>query len=100
MKIRPEGSELFSAYRQTDRQTDERTDMTKLIFVFRNFANATEDCTYYLRMFKDDERGGARKCIQNFWYGNPKGKQFGRPRLIWRITLNWIFNKKGLELVD
>ena len=35
MKIRPVGAELF----QTDRRTD-MTDMTKLIIVFRGFANA------------------------------------------------------------
>ena len=33
MKIRPVGAELFHANR--------RTDMTKLIVAFRNFANAT-----------------------------------------------------------
>jgi hypothetical protein len=32
MKIRPVGAELF--------QVDERTDITKLIVAFRNFANA------------------------------------------------------------
>ena len=35
LKIRPEGAELFHA----DRGTDRRTDMTKLILAFRNFAN-------------------------------------------------------------
>ena len=34
MKIRPVGAELFHADRQTD--------MTKLIFTFRNFANASK----------------------------------------------------------
>jgi hypothetical protein len=36
MKIRPVGAELFHA----DGQTDRRTDMTKLMVAFRNFANA------------------------------------------------------------
>ena len=36
MKIRPVGAELFRAERQIDR----RTDITKLIVAFRNFANA------------------------------------------------------------
>jgi len=34
MKIRPVGAELFHAYR--------RTDTTKLILAFRNFANASK----------------------------------------------------------
>jgi hypothetical protein len=36
MKIRPVGAELFRA----DSQPDGRTDTTKLIVAFRNFANA------------------------------------------------------------
>jgi hypothetical protein len=40
MKIRPVGAELFHA----DRQTDERTDMTKLTVAFRNFAKASNKC--------------------------------------------------------
>ena len=36
MKIRPVGAEFFNA----DRQADRRTDMTKLIVAFCNFANA------------------------------------------------------------
>jgi len=38
MKIRPVGAELFHA----DGRTDRRSDMTKLIVAFRNFANAPE----------------------------------------------------------
>jgi hypothetical protein len=38
MKIRLVGAELFHA----DRQTDSRTDMTKLITDLRNFANASK----------------------------------------------------------
>ena len=38
MKMCPVAAELFCADRQTDRQTD----MTKLIVVVRNFANATK----------------------------------------------------------
>jgi hypothetical protein len=40
--------------------------MTKLIFAFRSSANATEDSTFYLRIFKEDERGGAREMYTNF----------------------------------
>jgi len=40
MKIRPVGPELFHAARRTD----ERTDVTKLIVAFRNFANAPKKC--------------------------------------------------------
>jgi hypothetical protein len=36
MKIRAVGTEMFHA----DTETDERTNMTKLIIGFRNFANA------------------------------------------------------------
>jgi len=36
MKILPVGAELFHAFQQTDG----RTDMTKLIVAFRNFAKA------------------------------------------------------------
>ena len=38
MKIRPVGAEFL----HEDRQMDGRTDMTKLIFAFRNFANMLE----------------------------------------------------------
>jgi len=39
MKIRPLGAELFHVEGRTDR----RTDMTKLIVAFRNFANAPQN---------------------------------------------------------
>jgi len=39
MKIYPVGAELFHA----DGRTDGPTDMTKLIIVFRNFANAPKN---------------------------------------------------------
>jgi hypothetical protein len=39
MKIRPVESELFHA----DRRSDGRTDITKLIAAFRNFANAPKN---------------------------------------------------------
>ena len=38
MNIRPVGADLFHA----DGRTDRRTDMTKLIVAFRNFANASK----------------------------------------------------------
>jgi len=40
IKIRPVGTELFHADRRT---CGERTDMTKLIVAFRNFANAPKN---------------------------------------------------------
>ena len=39
MIIHPAGAELF----QTDGRTDGQTDMTKLIFTLRNFANAPKN---------------------------------------------------------
>jgi len=39
MKIRPMGAELFYAFGETD--------MTKLIFRFRNFANAPDNLIYF-----------------------------------------------------
>jgi hypothetical protein len=42
MKIRPEGAELFHA--------GGRTDMTKVIVVFRNFANAPKKVKLCLSM--------------------------------------------------
>jgi len=38
MKIHPLGAELF----HVDRQTDGRTDMTKLIVTFHHFVNASK----------------------------------------------------------
>jgi hypothetical protein len=43
MKIRPVGTDLFRAGGETDRQTDERTDITKLTAALRHFANVPED---------------------------------------------------------
>ena len=40
MKIRAVGAELFSADGQKSARADGQTDITKLIFAFRNFANA------------------------------------------------------------
>jgi len=75
-------------------RTEGQTDTTKLIFVLSNFAKVPEICTFNLQIFKDDDRGGAREMSTKFWYGNLKERQFGRPRLRWRITLNWILNKR------
>ena len=46
MEIRPVGAELFQTDRWTVGQKDERTDMTKLIVAFRNFANAPKKDLY------------------------------------------------------
>ena len=40
MKILPVGAELFHADGRTERRTDGKTDMTKLLVAFRNFGNA------------------------------------------------------------
>jgi hypothetical protein len=40
MKIRPVGAELLHADRRTDGRTDGRSELTKLIVAFRNFAHA------------------------------------------------------------
>ena len=46
IKVRLVGAELFHADGRTDRQIYGRTDMTKLILAFRNFAKAPNmsDC--------------------------------------------------------
>jgi hypothetical protein len=56
MKIIPVGAELFF----TDEQMDGRTDMTKLIIAFRNFANPPSylvllrgDFSVYLLFWRD-----------------------------------------------
>ena len=41
------GSELLQAEGQTDRRTDGRADMTKLIVAFRNFENAPKTVKKY-----------------------------------------------------
>jgi len=43
IKIHPAGAELF----HVDGRTDGRTDMTKLIVAFRNFAKAPEIVDYH-----------------------------------------------------
>jgi hypothetical protein len=50
MNIRPLGAEWF----HSDRQTDRRTDMTKLTVTFRNFASASENGkgNIYIQDFK------------------------------------------------
>jgi len=49
MKIRLVGAELLHSDGQTDRRkegwTDRRTDVTKLIFAFRNFAKTPKICS-------------------------------------------------------
>jgi len=45
MKIRPVGAEMFHA----DSRTERRTDMTKLIVAFHNFANAPKSDTTLLK---------------------------------------------------
>ena len=40
MKIRPVGAELLQLDKPTDRPTEGKTDMTRLLVAFRNFAKA------------------------------------------------------------
>ena len=55
MKIRPVGSELFSADGQTNGRTDGQTDLTKLIVAFRNFANESKMLSPCLSSNYNDE---------------------------------------------
>jgi len=48
MKIHRVGAELFNADRATDREMDGQTDITKLIFAFRNFANTRQNRGIYM----------------------------------------------------
>jgi hypothetical protein len=50
IKIRAVGAELYNA----DRQTDGRTDMTKLIIVFHNFAGVSK-MFYYWLVYMDEQ---------------------------------------------
>jgi len=45
MKIRPVEADMFHA--------DRRTDLTKLIFTFRNFANASKKWKYCTCLYED-----------------------------------------------
>jgi len=54
MKICPVGANLFHANRRTDRRTDGRKDMTKLIVAFGNFADAP-------KMANDDAEGSTHE---------------------------------------
>jgi hypothetical protein len=54
MKIRPVGAELFHA--------DSRTDMTKLIVAFRNFANAPKNYSNAQDNKKDKDARSSDKC--------------------------------------
>jgi len=51
MKIRPVGAGLSHADRCTGEHTDRRTDMTKLIVAFRNFATARRNSKQKLRLW-------------------------------------------------
>jgi hypothetical protein len=42
MKISLVAAQLFYENRQKDRRTDDETDMTKLIVIFRNFASSPD----------------------------------------------------------
>jgi len=53
MKIRLVEAELFHEDGRTDRQTDGRTDMTKLTAAFRNFAKVTKWAGRKLHIIKE-----------------------------------------------
>jgi len=46
MKIHPAGAESLHVGERTYRETDRRTEMTKLIMAFRNFAKAPKKCDH------------------------------------------------------
>jgi hypothetical protein len=46
IKICPVGANWFHAERRTDGRMERQTDMTKLIFAFRSFANAPKNRLY------------------------------------------------------
>jgi hypothetical protein len=49
--MRPVVTELFHADEQTDEQAYRRTDSTKLIVVFSNFANAPKSHKFYMLFY-------------------------------------------------
>ena len=55
MNISPVGAKLFHA--------DERTDMMKLIVIFRNFANAPKNSRFFI------SRKGTQMCNTKHIYG-------------------------------
>jgi len=71
IKIRPVTTELF----RTDGRTDRQTDMTKLIFAFRNFASAPPNLPRYstfIRKFDPQTpimfRETSEDYTENFWF--------------------------------
>jgi hypothetical protein len=54
MKIRPVGAEVFHADSRTDGRTNRRTDMKKLIVVFRNFAKASKNALVQIKKNRGD----------------------------------------------
>jgi len=61
MKIRPVGAELFCAHGRTDR----RTDLTKLIVAFRNFANAPFKIKHEIYARLQSSEKGWRRSIND-----------------------------------
>jgi hypothetical protein len=70
MKICPVEAELFHAGGRTDGQINRKTETTKLIVAFRNFANApnkhiTETLSHSLHIFDPLKRNGNYICHLN-----------------------------------
>jgi hypothetical protein len=55
-------------------RTEERTDITKLIVAFRTSANAPKDCTFSLRILKDDEMGRRKRNAYKVLVRKPEEK--------------------------
>ena len=77
MKIRPVGFESFHSGGQTWR----RTDMTKLMVAFRNFANAPKTASLVINVLTVDSFFTGNTCFQfsaeNVWNAE---KPRGRPQ--------------------
>jgi hypothetical protein len=62
IKIRLVRVEVFRADGRTDRQTEVRTDMTKLIIAILNFANAPNKTSLFFTFLKDTASSSSRQA--------------------------------------
>ena len=93
MKIHSVGAELF----HVDGRADRRTDMTKLVVAFRNFANTPKNgiCKIEIAFSK-----GVCACAWLSFrpaYIHPAPTR-GMPIVCWGITLKYNLKKMGLRL--